>query len=84
MIYVIKLINFIGIKKQNFIKLVAVTRFNKLFLNENACSKFNTIFEGKLQIKNAASGYQFVNLFNSSGFQSLINNYIERFFYNFK
>ena len=51
--------------KQNSI---AVARLNKFSLNEDASSKISTKILIKLQIKNAASVYLFVNLFS---FQSI-------------
>ena len=60
--------------------IISVTRYNKISLNENACNKLSRIFKGKLQIKNAAAVYQFVNLFSSSRLKHSTKSYIERCF----
>ena len=70
----------LGIKTQKVTEIISVWKINKLSLNKKACNKISKIFEGKLQIQNAASVYQFVNLFNSSSLQKSTNNYLERCF----
>ena len=67
-------------KNRNLIDLISVTILTKLSLNENACNKLSTIFEGKLHIINAASIFLFVNLFNLSSLQNTTLCYIERCF----
>ena len=67
-------------KKRKISKIITATRFNKLSLNEYAVSTICTILEEKIQIKNAASVYQFVNLFNLFSLQIPNLSYIERFF----
>ena len=66
--------------KRKITETVKAIRFNKLYLNKNAVSTICTILKEKLQIKNAASVYQSVNLFNFSSLQSSILSYIQRCF----
>ena len=73
---------FSGIKNQYKHNTVAVTRLNKFSLNEDASRKICTTNLKKLQIKNAASVYQFVNLFNLSSLHKINLRFIERCFTN--
>ena len=66
--------------KRKITETVKAIRFNKLYLNKNAVSTICTILKEKLQIKNAASVYQSVNLFNFSSLESTILSYIQRCF----
>ena len=74
------MINCLGMKNQTVSKIFTATRFNKFSLNKRAFNIICTILKEKLQIKNAASVYKFVNLFNSSSLKNSTNSYIERFF----
>ena len=67
-------------KNRKTIDIIAATRFKKLSLNENKLSTIYRFLKEKLQLKNAASVYQFVNLFNLPSLQSLTLSYIERCF----
>ena len=53
---------------------------NKLSLNKKACSEIGIILNEKIQIKNAASVYQFTNLFNFSSLKNSTFSYIQRCF----
>ena len=67
-------------KNRKIIDIITATRFNKLSLNENAVSPICKFLKEKLQIKNAASIYQFVNMFNLSSLENSALSYIERLF----
>ena len=67
-------------KNRKTIDKIAATRSKKLFLNENKVSTVCKLLKEKLQIKNAALVYQFVNLFNLSTLKSSTLSYIERWF----
>ena len=67
-------------KNRKIADIIAVTRLKKLSLNENAVSKICSILKENVQIKNASSVYQFVNLFNLSGLKNSTLSYIERCF----
>ena len=59
-------------------EVVTITRINKLSLNENACDKIFTVLKQKLQLKNSAFLYQFVNLFNLSRLRNSTLSFIQR------
>ena len=61
-------------------EIITAARFNKLSLSENAISTVCTILKEKVQIKTAASVYQFVNLFNLTSLKNSTLSYIERCF----
>ena len=67
-------------KNQKTIDIIAATKFKKLSLNENKVSTVCKLLKEKLQIKNAALVYQFVNLFNLSTLKSSTLSYIKRCF----
>ena len=67
-------------KDRKTIDIIASTRLKKLSLNENKVSTICTFLKEKLEFKNAASVYQFVNLFNLPSLQNLTLSYIERCF----
>ena len=67
-------------KDKKTIDIIASTRFKKLSLNENKLSTIYRFLKKKLQLKNAASVYQFGNLFNLPRLQNLTLSYIERCF----
>ena len=67
-------------KNRKIADIIAVTRLKKLSLNENAVSKICSILKENVQIENASSVYQFVNLFNLSGLKNSTLSYIERCF----
>ena len=61
-------------------ELITATRFDKLSLNKNAVSTICKFLKEKLHIRNAASVYHFVYLFNLSSLQNSTLSYIERCF----
>ena len=67
-------------KNRKTIDIIAATKFKKLSLNENKVSTVCKLLKEKLQIKNAALVYQFVNLFNLSPLKSSTLSYIKRCF----
>ena len=67
-------------RNRKITEILTATKFNKLALNKNADSTICTILKEKLQIRNAASVYQSVNLFNLSSLKNLTLSYIERCF----
>ena len=66
--------------KKKMTEIFTATRFNKFTLNENAVSTISKILRENLQIKNAASVYKFVNLFNLTNLKNSTFSYIERCF----
>ena len=74
------MINYLGMKNQTITETFKVIRFNKFFLNKRAFGTICTILKEKLQIKTAASVYQFVNLFNLTNLQNSCHSYIQRCF----
>ena len=70
----------LGSKNQNERNTIAVIRLNKLSLNEDASNIVTTTMKERIQIKNAASVYQFVNLFNVPSLQKAILRFIESCF----
>ena len=71
---------FLDINNRKVSGIFTATRFNKLSLNNNAVNTICKILKEKLHIKNAASVYQFVNLFNLLSLQNSTLSYMERCF----
>ena len=67
-------------KNRKITEILTATRLNKISLNKNAVSLICKILKEKLQIKNAALAYQFVNLFNLSSIKNSTLSYIQRLF----
>ena len=74
------MVNYLGIKNRKRSEIITVTRITKLSFNKNAVRKICKIFKGKLQIKNAASVYQFLNLFILNSLKNSTLSYVERCF----
>ena len=74
------MINCLGMKNRPITEKITATRFNKFYLNKRAFDTIYTILKEKLQIKNAASVYQFVNLFNLTSLRNSTLSYTERCF----
>ena len=72
--------NHLGMKNRKIAEMITATRLNKLSLSKNAISTVCTTLKEKIQIKNAASVYQFVNLFNLFCLQNSTLSYLERCF----
>ena len=67
-------------KNQKRIEVLTIIRINKFSLNKNACDKIFTTLKQKIELKDSAFVYQFVNLFNLSSLRNSTFSFIQRCF----